>query len=270
MLKPKNHILKEVFNDFEKCVLKPDHPFLLQDPDIIAADEGKLLCLFFPTAAELENDQLLKQRVALARVALPTEAAFILATKQEDLAQFRYDFDHTVVGNEIFDLRKILHNHSVNSNHTKQIAKLKKEFFHRYAVIQQNHVKLQFPEDEKIYQSKTKRSRKTSKGYTWKQYKSLNISSGNFTPRAAKENLRSLTTDAIAHNYTIDSGIFYDKNDSPHVVLGFSFAKTEKDPLKLRSASALAGLFVVEEPINDQQLQMLSRNLSREWRKNLK
>lgn len=56
----------------------PDHPLLVEAPDILVAEKGGLVAVYFPKAAEYSNPQRLYTRLVLARLALPPQTRHVL------------------------------------------------------------------------------------------------------------------------------------------------------------------------------------------------
>lgn len=59
-------------------VVRPDHPFLVNGPDVLVGGRGKLIALFVPTSSEAGDGEQLMARVGLTRLALPSHATCIL------------------------------------------------------------------------------------------------------------------------------------------------------------------------------------------------
>jgi len=58
-------------------VSRPDHPFLLKPPDVVAGYEGRLYAAFVATRREVSDPDVFLARLALARLALPSNAICI-------------------------------------------------------------------------------------------------------------------------------------------------------------------------------------------------
>lgn len=81
------HELREVF---QRVVVQPDHPKLLDGPDILAATTTQLVAFFIPKHVERASVYRLKARLSLSRLVLPEPTLCVLTMRQDDL-DIRWD-----------------------------------------------------------------------------------------------------------------------------------------------------------------------------------
>jgi hypothetical protein len=64
---------------------KPDHPYLLRGPDVLAGAKGNLIAVFVLTVAEQRSVEQFIARTMLSRLALPAHARFVLVAPGREL-----------------------------------------------------------------------------------------------------------------------------------------------------------------------------------------
>lgn len=62
--------------------ISPDHPYLLQGPDVLAGGNGKMLAIFVMKTVEQRAPVHLMVRAVLSRLALPAHTIFVLVTSE--------------------------------------------------------------------------------------------------------------------------------------------------------------------------------------------
>lgn len=89
-------------------VSAPDHPLLIEGPDVVVGGEGGLLAIYIPKAKERRRPSHLKVRFILSRLALPPDSrhVLILRSPTEDSigSQFAGDFATILQWNRRRDL----------------------------------------------------------------------------------------------------------------------------------------------------------------------
>jgi hypothetical protein len=61
-----------------KVVVRPDHPYLFNGPDLIAGNEGNLYAFFIRRKQELNREEELRARLCRTRLALPAHTVCVL------------------------------------------------------------------------------------------------------------------------------------------------------------------------------------------------
>jgi hypothetical protein len=69
-------------------VAAPDHPLLLEGPDVLIGGEGAAVALFIPKASERLNRESFLARVILSRLALPPKTSTVLISDPERDARY--------------------------------------------------------------------------------------------------------------------------------------------------------------------------------------
>ena len=64
----KKQIAATIYDQCERCLIAPENPFTLDNPDIIAANGNKLYAIYLPTYSESENIDYLLRRLYLSRL----------------------------------------------------------------------------------------------------------------------------------------------------------------------------------------------------------
>jgi hypothetical protein len=76
--------LKRALSNEFVVVPSPDHPLLLRGPDLLVGGRGGITAILCPTAQERAKPNLALARFALARIALPSHARFVLIADDKD------------------------------------------------------------------------------------------------------------------------------------------------------------------------------------------
>src|SRR2546422_965963 len=63
----------------------PDHPSLVDGPDIVAGSRGHLVAIFAPKVREFQNARHLRDRLILSRLAMPEHTRYVLAVSAQDV-----------------------------------------------------------------------------------------------------------------------------------------------------------------------------------------
>jgi hypothetical protein len=62
-------------------VAAPDHPLLIEGPDVLVGGEGNLVAVFTPKASERHSRERLSVRFVLSRLALPPQTRYVLLSE---------------------------------------------------------------------------------------------------------------------------------------------------------------------------------------------
>lgn len=82
-LAEKQRILQRIYGACERCLLAPENPFTLDNPDIITANGNKLYAIYIPTYRENENMDHLLRRLYLSQLSYGYNMIPVLLAQDE-------------------------------------------------------------------------------------------------------------------------------------------------------------------------------------------
>jgi len=149
-LNPRKELVKQLSRELENQFVvadRPDHPFLLMQPDVIVGGLGLLTALFIPSASELTSPQKLLARLTLSRLALPAHTKCLLIIDPEKPVGKINDeaprhFHETL---EVYRLRNLISfiKDPETSKRIKMVPPdIRKEAFEKYTVVMKESIHL--------------------------------------------------------------------------------------------------------------------------------
>lgn len=80
----KNEIYHQVFDAFAKCLIRPENPFTLDNPDLLVNENNRMYALYIPTYEERNNYDQLLRRLFLSQLCYSQKLISILLINPED------------------------------------------------------------------------------------------------------------------------------------------------------------------------------------------
>ncbi len=140
---PRKDLVKQLRTQLENefvVIDRPDHPFLLIQPDVIVGGKGLLTALFFPSAHELSSPQKLLARLILSRLGLPAHAKCVLMIdSKKSTAKIHNEavshFHETFEISHWADLYSFIKDNKSGSRVKPVPPDIHKQTFERYSII---------------------------------------------------------------------------------------------------------------------------------------
>lgn len=141
----KQQLNRQLYDGCERCLIAPENPITLDNPDVIVANGNLLYAIFIPTYRENENKDHLLRRLYLSQLCYGYQLIPILLAMEEGALKmlnnqsFAYAFAH--LANSIEDVLSFVNQASPNYKRARNFSKLQSsqyELYRRY---------LQFSED---------------------------------------------------------------------------------------------------------------------------
>lgn len=270
----------ELSNEFV-IVPSPDHPLLLDAPDIIAGGNGGLTNIFFPSSNEIRRPKLLENRLMLSRLALPTHARNVLILRSSDQIEFGHnfsaDFSDVVLWKDKIDAVKIVADRDFFGNQreipTEIIREAKLQYADAYKTTQVMRKIRARSESRAKTESLPSPSDISRKGRAYAAMSAsspfkgsiVNFSSGVVSP----QELRKLINRRISESFSLDTSVPYPKPESAY---GLSVVEQlpeyPGDPDKLIRAAAFGGWAMITFEQDHEKEEILeSLNARRKRRK---
>jgi len=79
----KQWILQKLFDNSERCLIEPENPFSMDNPDAIVANGNKLFAIYIPTYRENENADHLLRRLYLSQLSYGYKLTPIMVVMEE-------------------------------------------------------------------------------------------------------------------------------------------------------------------------------------------
>lgn len=79
----KQRILQKLFDNSERCLIEPENPFSMDNPDAIVANGNNLFAIYIPTYRENENADHLLRRLYLSQLSYGYKLTPIIVVMEE-------------------------------------------------------------------------------------------------------------------------------------------------------------------------------------------
>ena len=302
---PYNDTLRRLVSTLERRLpkefivsVRPDHPHLLESPDIIVGGRGVLSAIFVPKARELQNPEILLARLIGSRLAFPSEIRcfltatpliaddFSLAVSEHFDRSFELtDLIHLIESIQEIEGREI--SRSVPAQIRNQARNRYQLLFnvanlrHRIRPIGANPRELLISLRDRVPHEdfdlmalplafpwsvlKTRRP-KDSLNYRGCEIATVSL----IRQRINFEVLTELCTYSLTRSYGLDRGIPYiGREINPNILLVNRWPEEGQDPLKAVRAAAFAGwaLTAAETP---EEIVSLTDRLQRDFEKHIR
>jgi len=289
-------MIERRFKADHNCVIvrSPDHPFLILRPNILIGRSGQLLAVFIPYKNEETSPERLLVRLALSKLALPSNLMTVLISKswgREVDNQFERNFDAVIHENDkniSGSLMKMMLMDKKNNDDIEYILKknqkktfLRMDLFIKYSVRNtREHKKTTIipnifeeikSESQKVYIPSWINSKKIKLSSNLLNYHGAIITSADFERRNnlynTLANLIFLSTKML---YQLDNGIPYQHQNiiNPNIVFVDKIPLGHFDPLKPVRAAAFGGWIYMNnedtsgiEEIQDRMYKLQSRGV---------
>lgn len=87
----KQRILQKLFDNSERCLIEPENPFSMDNPDAIVANGNKLFAIYIPTYRENENADHLLRRLYLSQLSYGYKLTPIIVVMEEMAMRMIYN-----------------------------------------------------------------------------------------------------------------------------------------------------------------------------------
>lgn len=88
----KNEIYHQVFDAFARCLIRPENPFTLDNPDLLVNENNTMYALYIPTYDERNNYDQLLRRLFLSQLCYSQKFISILLLNPEDMVRGNGEF----------------------------------------------------------------------------------------------------------------------------------------------------------------------------------
>jgi hypothetical protein len=258
--------------DFELAVANPDHPFLLEGPDILAANEGRLLCVFAPSKMEKVLPEKLISRLVLSRIALPAHAAFALSSDDGLASSIVSHFDAIVDIKKIKELKSFLNSYKPKPSTVQYLMHYKKKAFRDSSIIQsaKQTLELVSPEHDHTILNYLRRHNRNDYKNRWNGFGESKINYFQAEPRAQARKVKDLSIFSFHENIEANDGLPYLKSGSiePHILVSDG-KKKMRDANKLDASLSLAGALLVKDQVPAGLLDATMTNLNQMLKKSV-
>jgi hypothetical protein len=237
----------------------PDHPFLLQGPDLLIGGQGKITAIFLPSAAERRNEQRLRARYALNRVALPahTKCLLVVDGKDEVFSGLFPVFDEVFHWEERMTLLAVLNTDSKRTVPRETSIAAQKQFSNAIAVtelmqrIDRSGFEGDFPP---VIKGRPRKEVDWIEGV-----EVAYMRGGRFNAAVATD----LIIERANREIGLDAGIPYYHNTKPSIAVVPDWPIYPSDPLKVVRAAGFAGWSIMtqDELVN----KVVTRINTRGW-----
>jgi hypothetical protein len=251
-------------------VQNPDHPLLIRGPDILLTTSQTIMAIFMPLAAERRAYGLLKSRLTLSRLALPTHTRCILVfeTKDHNIAKhFANDFADVLEWSSRSNVISIASDSGFVGRHRdvppEIIGDAQTNFANAMTVMRlgarltANPLSAAF--DERFIDKRSsirsvirrgsrrpiidrKTFSKDHEGVAFAELSDFDVD----TPT-----VRDLVYDQIEHTYSLDNGVPYATSEPSGIAVVRDWPTRTRDSEKLILAAAFGGWAFVLEEIRD-------------------
>lgn len=181
-IEEKQHITRQLYDGCERCLVSPENPFTLDNPDIIVANGNKLYAIYIPTYRENENTDHLLRRLYLSQLSYGYKLIPVLLALEEDAVKMLNNqklscaFAH--LANSIEDAMNFVNQGNLSYQRTRNFSELQLsqyELYRKYlrlSEIVHHDIRSQFSAPEEIkFHSVVTRSWSTDKekssNYFW-------------------------------------------------------------------------------------------------------
>ena len=251
----------------------PDHPHAYHTPQIIAGVRGNLLAVFVPTRSEERSPSRLLSRLAIARLALPAHARFVLVMPRE--AHFRNDifrnFDAVISGSELRSISRLGLSQDSGVSARQDLGAVQAETNRRYNIflrLSRRH----WSSTPTTREAATRR-RQLLAVIERRGEASMRYAPGGFVEYDLKYavivasrrhverrvQIAALTLNTVKRSYSLDAGIPYLTRRAPYVLLVDRWPVGTFDPGKPARAAAFSGVALAGSESPDDVLRFADR-----------
>lgn len=135
-IEEKQHITRQLYDGCERCLVSPENPFTLDNPDLIAANGNKLYAIYIPSYRENENTDHLLRRLYLSQLSYGYKLIPILlalevgAIKMLNNLKFGYAFAH--LSNTVEDVMRYVNQGNLQYKRVRNFSELQSSQYELY------------------------------------------------------------------------------------------------------------------------------------------
>lgn len=254
----------------------PDHPLLIEGPDLLIGGEGNLVAVFIAKSAERRSPLRLSVRFVLSRFALPPHARHVFVSENvEDHAvaqRFSSDFAAVLEWGEKTNLAKIAQDRDFFGPQREIPFEISKGVQQRFAdiyqitrVLRQSKERQRDGESPKI---QAMVSSHTAKRTSSEQFTSGVIYTRFETSVVDRRTVNELARELTVDDFALDGGVPYPTRTPTYALAMMeSFPRFRGDPEKLLRAAAFAGWAFADDE-QEQNLDRIAMLLKERRRRN--
>jgi hypothetical protein len=272
-------LLRSSLPDNRMIVVGPDHPFLLRSADLLVEGSDSIGAIFVPTALERKKTPLLRSRLILNRLALPTNTiCFLVVEPGDDELRdiFANDFSDIVEMRQTDRLSAILAadpRQAPRGEVPLEVQALAyRSFVQVFDTTEEIAARARGTADAEqenpweltaeLFAVKPRKSRKTAHRIASEDLpdQAENVPMQTFSQGEVQSStLVPLFAEQIDRLYSLDMGIPYPKDEGTGVILVDSFPVQRLDPKKVVRAAAFAGWSMMLQADRDYLPEMINR-----------
>lgn len=132
----KQKIIQQLYGGCERCLISPENPFTLDNPDVIVAAGNKLYAIYIPTFRENDNTDHLLRRLYLSQMSYGYKLIPVLLALEEGSVKmlnnyaFGYAFAHLT--NSIEDVLSFVNQAHPNHRRSRYFSELQSSHYVLY------------------------------------------------------------------------------------------------------------------------------------------
>lgn len=273
----KQQIIQRIIGGCERCLVSPENPFTLDNPDVIAANGNKLYAIYIPTYRENENTDHLLRRLYLSQLSYGYKFIPILLALEEGSWKmlnnpvFAYAFAH--LSSSIEDVLRYVNQGNLRYRKARNFSELQTSqyvLYRKYLKLSEDihkEVHSEFSTPEEIeFNSVVTRSWSTDKP---KESNSFWMVPGGFIASVEKKKSASfktafeqLMTLAFMSKFNYDNGEIYPTgmyNELSVMNTDWAMFDEESMPNAYNHMLSFIGLPPVSVSIEEEMVQVFDR-----------